>query len=165
MSMHTDNVTAHAEAGHGHEQDHGGPGVYIRTLVTLLILTVVTVAAAGIHFESSAVNVVIALAIATVKATLVALFFMHLRWDKPVNAIIAMGGFLFLGIFLLFTLLDFGTRQNLQPFNIKAPVMTLIPGASPYPKGSKEEKEIQALEEAKAKADAAAAAAAAAGQK
>ncbi len=38
-----------------------------------------------------------ALAIATVKAALVALFFMHLRWDKPVNAIIAVAGFLFLG--------------------------------------------------------------------
>ena len=35
----------------------------------------------------------IALTIATIKATLVALFFMHLRHDKPVNALIAVAGF------------------------------------------------------------------------
>ena len=45
----------------------------------------------------------IALFIATIKAILVALFFMHLLYDKPVNAIIAVAGFLFLGIFLMFT--------------------------------------------------------------
>ncbi|MGH9593894.1 MAG: hypothetical protein ACRD5L_12445, partial [Bryobacteraceae bacterium] len=48
------------------------------------------------------------------------LFFMHLAWDKPVNAIIAVAGFLFLGIFLMFDFLDVGTRVNLQPHNMKA---------------------------------------------
>ena len=65
-------------------------------------------AAASFNFGSA--NVVIALAIASVKATLVALFFMHLIWDKPVNAIIVIAGFLFLGIFLMFDFLDVDSR-------------------------------------------------------
>ena len=92
---------------------------YTLTLVLLLILTAITVGASYIQFGS--MNVVIALTIATIKATLVALFFMHLRHDKPVNAVIACAGFLFLGLFLLFTFLDVGTRDNLQPVNLKAP--------------------------------------------
>jgi cytochrome c oxidase subunit 4 len=92
---------------------------YTLTLVVLLILTAITVGASYIQFGS--MNVVIALTIATIKASLVALFFMHLRHDKPVNAVIACAGFLFLGLFLLFTFLDVGTRDNLQPVNLKAP--------------------------------------------
>jgi len=102
---------------------------YIVTLVSLLILTAITVGASYINFGSG--NVVIALAIATVKATLVALFFMHLRHDKPVNAVIACAGFLFLGLFLLFTFLDVGSRTPLQPVNLKAPA----PAAETAPAG------------------------------
>jgi cytochrome c oxidase subunit 4 len=52
------------------------------------------------------------------KAILVALFFMHLRWDKSVNAIIAVSGFLFLGIFLMFDLIDLGNRRDPSPRNV-----------------------------------------------
>jgi cytochrome c oxidase subunit IV len=103
---------------------------YSLTLVVLLILTAITVGASYIQFGS--MNVVIALTIATLKGSLVALFFMHLRHDKPVNAVIACGGFLFLGLFLLFTFLDVGTRVNLQPVNLKAPAATApAPAAAP----------------------------------
>jgi caa(3)-type oxidase subunit IV len=61
-----------------------------------------------------------ALTIATVKAILVALFFMHLLHDKKVNAIIAVAGFLFLGIFLMFCLIDAESRDGLQPRNLPA---------------------------------------------
>jgi cytochrome c oxidase subunit IV len=107
---------------------------YTLTLVTLLILTAITVGASYIQFGS--MNVVIALTIATIKATLVALFFMHLRHDKPVNAVIACAGFLFLGLFLLFTFLDVDTRDPLQPVNLKAPapaVAAPADGASAAP--------------------------------
>ncbi len=129
--MSTDTKTT---PGHGaadvHEHDHGGTAVYAKTLVALLILTAITVAAAGINFGSG--NVVIALTIATIKASLVVLFFMHLRWDKPVNAIIAMAGFLFLGIFLMFCLLDFDSRNNPLPRNLRAiPGQPLAPGTAP----------------------------------
>src|ERR1700676_4445336 len=103
---------------------------YALTLVLLLILTGITVGASYIQFGS--LNVVIALTIATIKASLVALFFMHLRHDKPVNAVIACAGFLFLGIFLMFDFIDFGSRDGLQPVNL-APVVAApaAPAAAP----------------------------------
>ena len=117
MSTHTE---------HTHEE-HGGPAVMLRTLLALLFLTLLTVGASYIDFGSG--NVVIALFIATIKASLVALFFMHLRWDKPINGIIAVAGFLFLGIFLMFDFIDFGTRNNLQPVNFNG--MPVIQGPAP----------------------------------
>jgi cytochrome c oxidase subunit 4 len=104
---------------------------YVLTLITLLILTAITVAASYVHFGSSAINVVIALTIATVKATVVALFFMHLLHDKPVNAIIAVTGFLFLGIFLMFDFIDVGSRGNLQPTNLHPPPAATAPAGAP----------------------------------
>jgi cytochrome c oxidase subunit 4 len=111
---------------HSHKHEHGGAAIYTRTLAALLLLTVITVGASYIDFGSG--NVVIALFIATIKASLVALFFMHLRWDKPVNALIAVAGFLFLGIFLMFDFIDFDSRNNLQPVNFNG--MPVIQGAS-----------------------------------
>ena len=126
MSMHTESVSTHA----AHEEhEHGGVAVYSKTLIALLILTAITVFAAG--FDLGQGNVVIALVIATIKASLVALFFMHLKWDKPVNAIIAMAGFLFLGIFLMFCLLDFDSRNNFLPQNMKPTMVPLAPGTAP----------------------------------
>jgi cytochrome c oxidase subunit 4 len=104
---------------------------YTLTLALLLILTAITVAASYIQFGS--LNVVIALGIATIKASLVALFFMHLRHDKPVNAVIACAGFLFLGLFLLFTFLDVDTRDPLQPVNLKAPAPAAAAPAAAAP--------------------------------
>ena len=129
MSTHTEapHSAAHAEA-----HEHGGPAVYARTLVLLLIHTAVTIAAAYVNLGSG--NVVVALFIATIKATLVALFFMHLKWEKPVISIVAGAGFLFLGIFLMFCLLDFDSRNNFLPQTLHAPsVMPLAPGTAPQP--------------------------------
>jgi cytochrome c oxidase subunit 4 len=123
MSTHNEHTPTHAAvpAGAHHEHDIShDPGLYLRTLIALLILTVITVAAAGVHFGSGTANVVIALTIATIKASLVALFFMHLAHDKPVNAIIGVGGFIFLGLFMLFTFLDVGSRVPLLPNNMPA---------------------------------------------
>ena len=116
MSEHTQNPKAEA-------------AVYLKTLIALLILTGITVGASYIHFGSGAANVVVALTIATIKATLVALFFMHLLHDKPVNGLIAATGFIFLGLFLMFTLLDFDTRENPLPRNLPG-IVTPPPAAT-----------------------------------
>jgi cytochrome c oxidase subunit IV len=100
--------------------EHGN-GIYHLTLIALLILTAITVGASYIQFGSGSANVTIAMTIATIKATLVALFFMHLIDDKPMNAVICAAGFLFLGIFLLFCMVDFNTREYPSPRNM--PVM------------------------------------------
>jgi cytochrome c oxidase subunit IV len=108
-------------SAHGQEQHHhGGPFVYTANLVGLLCLTLITWGASYVNFGSSAANVTIALTIATCKAILVALFFMHLKWDKPVNAIAGIAGFLFLGIFLMFDLLDLDHRRDPTPRIIPA---------------------------------------------
>ena len=129
MSEHTLNPKAEA-------------AIYAKTLISLLVLTAITVGASYINF--GAFNVVVALTIATIKAILVALFFMHLLHDKPVNGLIAAAGFLFLGLFLMFTLLDFDSRENPQPRNlptvIAPPPAAAAPGApatTPPPAGEK----------------------------
>jgi len=121
-------MSTHSEHTHDPQKE---ARAHVVTLVTLLILTVITVGASYIHFGSGAVNVVIALTIATIKASIVGLFFMHLLHDKPVNAIIAVSGFLFLGIFLMFDFIDVDTRGNLQPTNLHPPLAVTAPASSP----------------------------------
>ena len=96
---------------------------YALVLAALLLLTAITVAAAGIHFESPAINVVVALGIATLKASLVALFFMHLRHDRPMNGLIFMIGLVLLGAFLMLSLIDVETRLPVQPSGAVAPAL------------------------------------------
>jgi cytochrome c oxidase subunit 4 len=100
---------------------------YVATLVALLILTAITVGASYINFGSG--NIVIALTIATIKASIVALIFMHLLHDKPVNAVIAIAGFIFLGIFLMFDFIDVDSRSNPQPTNLHTPPAAAAPAA------------------------------------
>ena len=124
MTTHAQTHDDHAEA-----HEHGGVAIYTRTLIGLLILTALTVGAAYINLGSG--NVVIALFIATIKAILVALFFMHLRWEKPMNSLIAMAGFVFLGIFIGFCLLDFSSRNAFLPVNLHHTEVPLAPGSAP----------------------------------
>jgi cytochrome c oxidase subunit IV len=72
--------------------------------LALTFLTVVTVGASEIDFGEF--NLIVALAIAVVKAALVVLFFMHLIWDRPFNAIVFVGCLIFVGLFIALALLD-----------------------------------------------------------
>ncbi|MEZ6189316.1 MAG: cytochrome C oxidase subunit IV family protein [Planctomycetota bacterium] len=95
--------------GDWHEGDHVPHVVswqfLLGILISLLALTVLTVAAARVDLGSG-LNIGIALAIATVKATLVAAFFMHLYWDKPINTVVLLFSLSLLALFLGFSLLD-----------------------------------------------------------
>lgn len=93
--------------------------VYVVTLAALLVLTGVTVGAAYVNFGSSTINLVIAVIIATFKASLVALFFMHLRHDPPINAVIFCSSLIFLGLFLLFPAIDIGSRDKVIPYGLR----------------------------------------------
>ena len=116
---------SHSHA-HGHESKHDVK-IYIGVLIALLILTFITVTASKIQFGSGMINVVVALTIATIKASLVALFFMHLLHDKPVNAIILVTSFAFLGIFLGTCYTDVTSREELMPANMKAAKPVPVP--------------------------------------
>ena len=70
----------------------------------LMVLTFITVAVSWVDLGNW--NLVVALGIATVKASLVALYFMHLRYDNPFNALVFVAALVFLAVFLSLTLLD-----------------------------------------------------------
>ncbi|MDZ7638159.1 MAG: cytochrome C oxidase subunit IV family protein [Bryobacterales bacterium] len=100
----------HGEETHTHDHTKW----YIGTIIALFLLTAVTVLAAGVDFGSNTTNLIIAMVIATVKASLVALFFMHLRWEKGMNAIIFLSSIFFVGVFMIFTLFDINTRAKIE---------------------------------------------------
>lgn len=89
--------------------------------IGLMILTVITVLAYYIpdyyEIKLGSANIIIAMAIATTKATLVCLYFMHLKFDKKFHMIAFLSSLIFLGLFLTFTMLDINTRDDSQPFN------------------------------------------------
>jgi len=70
----------------------------------LMVLTAVTVAVS--YFDFGVLNLLVAMGVATVKAALVALYFMHLRYDNTFNATIFVIGVAFVGLFLVITMLD-----------------------------------------------------------
>jgi cytochrome c oxidase subunit 4 len=74
----------------------------------LIVLTVVTTAVAFV--DLGAFSVVVALVIATCKMLLVALFFMHLRHSTQLTRVVVLGGMVWLGILLVLTFADYGTR-------------------------------------------------------
>ena len=79
-------------------------GVLLGVFAALIALTVATVAVTWV--DLGALNLFVALGIATVKAALVALYFMHLRYDSPFNALLFVAGLAFVALFLGFTLMD-----------------------------------------------------------
>ena len=97
-------------------EEHGELGhvasmkVLVGTFVSLLVLTVVTVAVA--HVDLGSLNLLVALAVATVKASAVVLYFMHLRYDKPFNAVVFITALLFMVLFVTLVLLDSRQYQD-----------------------------------------------------
>lgn len=88
-----------------HEIAHVMPlPVLFAVFAALMVLTFLTVAATWINLGW--INLPIAMAIATVKATLVALYFMHLRYDAPFNGLAFLVALVFVAVFILIVLLD-----------------------------------------------------------
>jgi cytochrome c oxidase subunit IV len=81
---------------------------YALIFVTLLILTGTTFVVSGV--DLGGLNAVVALVIAMAKALLVALFFMHLRYSRPLMLVVVAAGLLWLVIMITLTLGDFLTR-------------------------------------------------------
>ncbi len=77
----------------------------------LMVGTIITVLAIKIDLGPSA-NLGVAMVIATIKAGLVVLYFMHLKYDKRFNLLIFVASVLFMTLFLSFTMLDSGEYQD-----------------------------------------------------
>jgi cytochrome c oxidase subunit 4 len=111
MSTHADtHDDAHGHGGHGKDHvPHVLPlSVYFATWGALLFLTVVTVGASYVDFGSA--NLWIAMLIATIKASVVALLFMHLWFDHKFHGLIFVSSLIFLAIFIAFTMFDTEAR-------------------------------------------------------
>lgn len=97
------------------DRAHGGPhvmpvGVLIAVFAALLVLTFITVAVTRV--DLGPLNIWIAMGVATAKASLVALYFMHLKYDHRFNLLIFLASFLFVGLFVGITMLD---TKHYQP--------------------------------------------------
>ena len=89
--------------------DHVIPArVYYMVFATLLLLTLVTVEVA--FYDLGILTFQVALLIATTKATLVILYFMHVRYGGGLTGIFVAAGFIFLAILIAFTLFDLVSR-------------------------------------------------------
>jgi cytochrome c oxidase subunit 4 len=80
------------------------PGALLGTAAALGILTALTVALG--HVDLGALNVAVALAIASLKATLVALYFMHLRWGARFHLVVLGGAVAFAVLLIAFVVFD-----------------------------------------------------------
>ncbi len=87
---------------------HPTPGLYIGILIVLLIGTCLTVFAA--FRDMGMFNPIVALTIATTKATLVILFFMHVRYSSRLTIVTICAGFFWLLILITLSLTDYLTR-------------------------------------------------------
>jgi cytochrome c oxidase subunit 4 len=98
------------------------PKIYLAIFGSLMVCTFLTVVAA--YKDLGQWNIVIALAIATFKATLVVLFFMHARYSPKRTQLVVVCAVFWLAIMLFLTLSDYSTRTPHQFHNV------LIPSAS-----------------------------------
>lgn len=101
--------------------------VYIGVFVALLFLTFVTVWVA--HFDWGRWDVLVAMAIALLKASLVALYFMNLKHDSDkINRLVFLLGIFFLIVFIGPTMWDTFTRDKVDPTRgMPAPLESPIP--------------------------------------
>lgn len=101
-----------------HDGHHLVPkSVLFQVFGALIVLTLITVGAA--YVPLGPLNVPIAIAIATTKASLVVMIFMHLKYDNPVNALTFTVGAIFVVVFVGITLLDTAFRGDLGNVNPK----------------------------------------------
>ncbi len=91
------------------EGKHLGPMQYVLVWAALMVLTGVTLAVWKTEF-SYAARVVLALSIATAKAALVAVFFMHLWEEKGVARLTLVVSAIFVALLIGLTLADNATR-------------------------------------------------------
>lgn len=96
-------------------------GVYLSVASALFVFTVITVAAAQI--DLGPFNLVVALLIAAVKASLVALYFMHLKYDNKLYALIFVSSLIFLALFIIFTMFDTLRRGDIYK-EVENPIET-----------------------------------------
>ncbi|HSU65743.1 MAG TPA: cytochrome C oxidase subunit IV family protein [Tepidisphaeraceae bacterium] len=105
-----------------HEEEHVvSPLIYLAVLIALMLLLALTLVAAFVdldkimagrnHQGTAYWNMTVAVLIAMLKATLIILFFMHVKYQPRVNWAFVMAGFVWLGILMTLSLADYMSRN------------------------------------------------------
>ncbi len=107
--------TSHA----GHAHDEGAVHAHISSsffygliFAALLGLTIATVGQS--YLDLGKLNLIVVILIASIKASLVVSFFMHLRYDNKFNALVFISSILFIGVFFAYTMNDTERRGELD---------------------------------------------------
>jgi len=111
VPLRAEKMRALAPEGFMSEQEHHIVPVWLYLLIgsTLLFFTWVTYAVSKI--DLGAFNTIVALSIASFKATLVVLIFMHVKYtSEKLTKVVILSALFFLGLLLTLSLADFGTR-------------------------------------------------------
>jgi cytochrome c oxidase subunit 4 len=100
---------------------------YVKIFLALAGLTIFTVASSRLDIDgfvspgtvrgAGIFNFILAMIVASVKASLVVTFFMHLKDDNRFNALVFVGSVLFAGVFLAYTLNDTNHRNDGDRFH------------------------------------------------
>ena len=110
MANRTD---AHEHADDGAVHAHvSSVAFYVAVFLGLLTLTLITVGQS--YVDLGKLNLFAVILIATLKASLVVTFFMHLKWDNRFNALIFLSTIFFIGVFFTYTMNDTDRRGDLD---------------------------------------------------
>jgi len=93
---------------HTHTEHIASHGLYFTIFGALMLLTAMTVGVTYVDLGDA--NLLVAMGIAIVKATLVVLFFMHVKWSGRLIHVTVITALVFLGFLALFTFGDYFTR-------------------------------------------------------
>jgi cytochrome c oxidase subunit 4 len=92
-----------------HEHEHIVPrSIYYAVFAALMVLTAVTVGVAFVNLGR--LNIAVALGVAVVKAALVVLFFMHVKYSSRLVQLVVLASIVWLIILFSITLTDYVTR-------------------------------------------------------
>lgn len=105
--------TAQHGASSGHVPAHPSVFGLVANFVALMLLLVATVAIAEVDLGRG--NFIASTLIAATKMTLIMLFFMNLRYSKPLSRLVACAGFFWLAILFGLAFSDYITRGWLTP--------------------------------------------------
>lgn len=86
---------------------------YLWVYIALLILTVITVTASRVDLGSNLINVLVAMLIASLKAMIVILWFMHQKYETTLNRVTFGLAFFFVFVFFVLSAMDVFTRDFL----------------------------------------------------
>lgn len=105
MADHAVAHAAHPEHTHGHIAP---VKMYVAIFLALMIGTIITVAAA--YVDMGFLNTAVALGIAVAKATLVVLFFMHVRWASRLTWVVIISSLFWLMLMFAIGMTDYLSR-------------------------------------------------------